>query len=62
MVNWATRCDFDGALAIHRRQKAERRDSLDSGRGRYRFIFKDKKYLGLAIHEKSGAQYKYSWV
>ena len=37
--------------------------SLDSGRGKYRFMFKDEKYLGLAIHTKSaGGKYRYRWV
>jgi hypothetical protein len=37
--------------------------SLDSGRGKYRFIFKDGKYIGLAIHTKSGGgKYRYRWV
>lgn len=37
--------------------------SLDSGRGKYRFIFKDNMYKGIATHTKSsGKQYMYRWV
>jgi len=37
--------------------------SLDSGFGKYRFMFKDGNYLGLATHTKSsGKHYRYRWT